>query len=113
MSHRNYLSLHRKRWTLSQRERALLLGHASRSVASCLELGQGRPSQRFAIRCEPVFGVRVVELFPDPFEEHHDAVMRQAAYLDLQVRGLADAGSARKRALLLEIVGRVPNGDIL
>tara|TARA_R110002020_G_scaffold416005_1_gene625238 strand:- start:102 stop:443 length:342 start_codon:yes stop_codon:yes gene_type:complete len=113
MSHRNYLSLHRKRWALSQRELALLLGHASRSVISRLELGQGRPSLPFAIRCEAIFGVRVAELFPDLFEEHHDAVMRQAAHLDLEVRGRTDAGSARKRALLLEIIGRVPNPDIV
>lgn len=113
MSYRNYLSLHRKRWALSQRELALLLGHASRSVVSRLELGHGRPSLRFAVRCEAVFGVRVAELFPDLVDEHHDAVMRQAAHLDLQVRGRTDAGSARKRALLLEIVGRVPNPDIL
>ncbi len=113
MSHRNYLSLHRKRWALSQRELALLLGQASRSVVSRLELGQGRPSLPFAIRCEAVFGVRVAELFPDLFDENHDAVMRQAAHLDLQVRDRADASAARKRALLLEIVGRVPNPDIL
>ena len=113
MSHRNYLSLHRKRWALSQHELALLVGHASRSVVSRLELGQGRPSLRFAIRCEAVFGVQVAELFPDLFEENHDAVMRQAAHLDLQVRGRTDAGSARKRALLLEIVGRTPSPDIL
>lgn len=113
MSHRNYLSLHRKRWALSQRELALLLGQASRSVVSRLELGQGRPSLPFAIRCEAVFGIRVGELFPDLFEEHHEAVMRQAAHLDLQVRGRTDADAARKRALLLDIVGRVPNPDIL
>lgn len=113
MNQRNYLSLHRKRWALSQRELALLLGQASRSVVSRLELGQGRPSLPFAIRCEAVFGVRVAELFPDLFEENHEAVMHQAAHLDLQVRGRTDAGSARKRALLLEIVGRAPNPDIL
>lgn len=113
MSHRNYLSLHRKRWALSQRELAQLLGHASRSVVSRLELGLGRPSLAFAIRCEAVFGVRVSELFPDLFEENHDLVMQHAARLDLQLRGRADAGAARKRALLLEMIGRVPNPDIV
>jgi len=113
MSYRNYLSLHRKRWALSQRELALLLGQASRSVVSRLELGHGRPSLPFVIRCESVFGVRATELFPDLFEENYDVVMRQAAHLDLQVRGRTDAGSARKRALLLEMVGRTPNADIV
>jgi len=113
MSQRNYLSLHRKRWALSLRELALLLGHASRSVISRLELGQGRPSLPFAIRCEAVFGVGVAELFPDLFEENHDVVMRHAARLDLQLRGRTDAGAARKRALLLEMIGRTPNPDIV
>lgn len=113
MSHRNYLSLHRKRWALSQRELALLLGHASRSVISRLELGQGQPSLPFAIRCEAIFGVRVAELFPDLFEEHHDAVMRQAVHLDRDIQGRTDPSSERKRALLLEIVGRMPNPDIV
>lgn len=113
MSHRNYLGLHRKRWALSQRELALLLGQASRSVVSRLELGLGRPSLPFAIRCEAVFGVGVAELFPGLFEENHDHVMRHAADLDVRLRGRTDAGSARKRALLLEIVGRMPNPDIL
>lgn len=113
MSHRNYLSLHRKRWALSQRELALLLGHASRSVISRLELGLGHPSLPFAIRCETVFGVGVAELFPDLFEENHDLVMRRAAHLDLRLGHRTDAGSARKRALLGEMVSRVPNPDIV
>lgn len=111
MSHRNYLSLHRKRWALSQRELALLLGHASRSVVSRLELGHGRPSLPFVIRCEAVFGVRVSDLFPDLFDDNHDVVMRQAAHLDLQLRGRTDAGAARKRALLLNMVGRTPSRE--
>jgi transcriptional regulator with XRE-family HTH domain len=113
MSHRNYLSLHRKRWALSQRELALLLGHQSRSVVSRLELGKGRPSLPFVLRCETVFGVGFAELFPDLADETHEVVMRQAAQLDLQVRGCTDAASARKRTLLLEMVERVPKADLV
>lgn len=113
MPHRNYLGLHRKRWALSQRELALLLGQASRSVVSRLELGRGRPSLPFAIRCQAVFGVGIADLFPELFEDNHDQVMRHAADLDLRLRGRTDAGSARKRALLLEIVARVPHADIV
>ncbi len=111
MSQRNYLSHHRKRWALSQRELALLLGHASRSVVSRLELGHGRPSLPFVIRCEAVFGVPVGDLFPDLYDGNLDVVMRQAAVLDRQLRGRTDAGSERKRALLLEMVGRAPNRE--
>ena len=108
MSQLNYLSHHRQRWALSQRELALLLGHASRSVISRLELGQGRPSLPFAIRCEAIFGVRIGDLFPDLFDEHHEAVMRHAVDLDLKLRDRAGAAAARKRSLLLEMVGRAP-----
>ena len=111
MTHRNYLSHHRKRWALSQRELALLLGHASRSVVSRLELGHGRPSLPFALRCEAVFGVRTADLFPDLCADHHEAVMRQAARLDRDLRGRPGAGAARKRALLLEMVGRAPSSE--
>ena len=113
MTHRNYLSLHRKRWALSQRELALLLGHQSRSVVSRLELGRGRPSLPFVLRCETVFGVGMAELFPDLADETHEVVMRQAAQLDLQVRDKTDAASARKRALLLEMVERIPKADLV
>tara|TARA_R110002051_G_scaffold154470_3_gene226623 strand:+ start:502 stop:843 length:342 start_codon:yes stop_codon:yes gene_type:complete len=111
MTYRNYLSLHRKRWALSQRELALLLGHESRSVVSRLELGQARPSLPCALRCETVFGVGVAELFPDLIEETREVVMRQAARLDLQVRDRTDAPSARKRTLLLGMVERIPKAS--
>ena len=111
MPHLNYLSHHRKRWALSQRELALLVGHASRSVVSRLELGGGRPSLQFAIRCEAVFGVSVTELFPDLHQENHDLVMRRAARLDLRLRERSDAAAARKRQLLSEMINRAPQRD--
>jgi transcriptional regulator with XRE-family HTH domain len=111
MTHLNYLSLHRKRWALSQRELAGLLGHASRSVVSRLELGGGRPSLRFALACQTIFGLGVAELFPDLFEQHQDDVMRRAAVFDGRLRDKADASSARKRELLADMVGRALSRD--
>ena len=113
MSHLNYLALHRKRWALSQRDLALLLGHASRSVVSRLELGHGRPSLTFAIRCEAVFGVGVAELFPDLYEENRELVMRRAADLDRRLHGHGGVVADRQRRLLREMVERTPNPDIV
>lgn len=106
MTHLNYLSFHRKRWALSQRELAGLLGHASRSAVSRLELGGGRPSLRFALACQTIFGLGVAELFPDLFEQHQDDVMRRAAALDERLRGKTDQNAARKRELLGDMVER-------
>ena len=111
MTHLNYLSLHRKKWALSQRELAGLLGHASRSVVSRLELGGGRPSLRFALACQAVFGLGVADLFPDLFDQHQDAVMRRAAAFDAQLRGRTDPASVRKRELLAAMVERALSRD--
>lgn len=113
MSHTNYLSRHRKRWALSQRELALLLGQASRSSVSRLELGAGQPSLRFVVRCELIFGVSAAELFPQLYEQNHDLVMRRAARLDTHLRDRADASSARKRELLSAMINRAPGHDQL
>lgn len=109
MTHPNYLSHHRKKWAMSQRELAHLLGHTSRSTVSRLELGSGVPSFTFALGCQVVFGVTICELFPKFFEERHDHVMLRAAELDRSLHGRSDAFSTRKRQLLAELIRRAPN----
>ena len=109
MKNRSYLVHHRKRWALSQRELARLLGHRSRSTVSRLETRGGSPSLRLVIGCQILFGVRFAELFPSLYEDHRDQIMRRAARLDARLRNQKGTSADRKRELLADLVRRMPN----
>ena len=58
------LRTHRRLWGLSQRELADLLGFGSPTHVSRIERGKRTPGLETALACATLFGVSLVELFP-------------------------------------------------
>lgn len=106
MHHPNYLAALRQRNALSEQELADLVGYASRSAVYRFERGERRPTLRFALACEVVFGEDPRKVFPGLYAKIEDAVLAHAARLDEAVRNQKGAAAARKRKLLLEMVER-------
>ena len=81
-----YLRAYRRRWGLSQRELAILIGLNSRTMISRIERQKRRPSLSTVIACRILFGTKATELFPGVFGEVEEAVLLrvQALYDDLQ-----------------------------
>ena len=81
-----YLRTHRRRWGLTQKELAQLIGLESGTHVSRLEHGKRQPTFRVVASCLVVFGVKAAELFPSVVKEVEDEVVRRAyeLYLDLQ-----------------------------
>lgn len=103
---RNYLRTWRKRWALSQKQLALLLGFQTCTHLSKYEHDQRLPSLRSALACEIIFGVPVSTLFEGLHAEVEEEVMRRAYALYERVELRTDAAGVRKRELLKAMLAR-------
>lgn len=95
----------RKRWAVSQRELAQLLGVHPATVSK-FENGRLEPGARTMLALEVVFGRCAKFLFPSAHKQVEEEVMRRAATLDRALRGKKDHASIRKRVLLSRMAGR-------
>ena len=100
------MRIHRKRWALSQRELAHLLGGLSATSVGRIELGRRVPSLPVALGYQVIFGTPAAELVPGLYAVVEDDVMRRAAKLSLRLERRGDAAAALKRRLLAEMVTR-------
>lgn len=101
----------RKRWAVSQRELAHLVG-VGQAVISRYEQGQLTPGARTLMALEIVFGKSGKHLFPSLHEQIEEEVMRRAAALDRGLRGRTDPGSVRKQRLLNRMADRRDNASL-
>ena len=95
----------RRRWALSQRELAQLLG-GSESIVAKYERGARTPSLEAALALEVVFGIVPRDLFPSKFHDQRRAVVRRAEALLESLASRQDRQTRRKRKLLGELITR-------
>jgi DNA-binding XRE family transcriptional regulator len=108
MNHKitSYLRSHRRRWGLTQRELAYLLGIKNGSVVSRMERQRRRPNLLVALACQVVFDIQTVKMFPGLFSEIEDAVMRRAYKLYDRLQGNKAASTRTKLDLLEDVLKR-------
>ena len=85
--HKTYVRPFRRRFGLSQRELAFLIGAKSGSVVSRIERGQLTPNLTFARAFALVFGTRAVDLFPGLFSDIQGQVLHRVNDLYEELQG--------------------------
>ena len=111
MSHQplpTYLRSHRRKWALTQRDLAVLLGDVSASTVSKYETLARTPSPEAMFALEVVFKVPASALFPALSRAARRAVLRNAAALEDRLAERHDARSVRVRLLLTDILTHSP-----
>ena len=102
-----YVRSHRRRWGLTQRELALLVGLETATAISRIEKSKRPPTAATVIACGIVFSLPPDELFPSLHEEIEQAVLASATALREQLLGQPDELSVRKCVLLDQILLRI------
>jgi transcriptional regulator with XRE-family HTH domain len=105
MVHQNNVLAHRKRWALSQRALAKLLG-VSAVALSRYERRNRAPHLRLALGLEVVFGVPARALFPDRYAEVEAAIIRRAASLSIRLEENHSEEAKAQRELLCQMSAR-------
>jgi len=77
----NYVRTLRRRWALTQKELADLLGFENRACISRIEQDKRIPSLESALALEVLFGVAPRAMFPRVYAETEEEVMRMALHL--------------------------------
>jgi transcriptional regulator with XRE-family HTH domain len=103
----SYVRACRRRWGLTQRELALLIGLSSSTTVSRIERSQRGTTTATLTACSVVFGLTTPELFPPFYENIEEAVVTAAKLLHEELGGHTDKRSKLKRALLEDILARV------
>lgn len=108
MDHRpiSYLRPLRRRWGLTQRELAFLLGAKTHSHISQIEAVRTYPSLANAIACAIIFDTPPFELFPELYVEIHRAVLARADELYQDLQGNASRVTRTKLDFLEEVLAR-------
>lgn len=102
----NYIRTHRRRWGLTQKELAHLLGSKSGTQVSRYERLTRRPQLYIALACQVIFGELPEKMFPKLFSQVEEGVMRRAYQLYQKLEGGTTKASKRKLELLQEMLRR-------
>jgi DNA-binding XRE family transcriptional regulator len=97
-----YVRPYRRRWALTQKELAHLLGAKSSTGVSRLERQLRHPSLKVAFAFEIIFGTPAIEMFPSLFTEMEEAVMARAYDLYEQLQGNGSTSNRIKLDFLEE-----------
>ena len=100
------LRTHRKKWALTQRELADLIGIASQQHVSHVERSMIVPGIKVVLALEIVFGVCAKQLFPKLFDEIEDEVVRNLYQFGERLKSNVSKAAARKRQLVAEALSR-------
>jgi DNA-binding XRE family transcriptional regulator len=84
---KTYLRPLRRRWRLTQRELAFLIGIKSGTVISRIEGLDKAPRLAWAVACAVLFDTRALELFPGLFSEVYEGVLLRATELYYELQG--------------------------
>jgi transcriptional regulator with XRE-family HTH domain len=101
-----YLRPYRRRWGLSQKELARLLGWKSGTTVSRLEQGKRQPTLRIALACFVIFGAQPTELFPRIFKKTDDTVINLVWDLYEELQGNSSRRNHAKLELLEDAIKR-------
>ena len=102
----NYLATYRKRWGLSQRQLAYLLGWDSASSVSRFESMGRLPNLMTALKIEALFESGSGDLFPGLYRRAEIEVADRAKVLYRELEGRTDPKSQEALALLAYIIRR-------
>lgn len=103
---RSYLVTERKRWALSQKHLAVLLGSKTSNRTSRHERHLRTPDLKTALAYEVIFGVPLRRLFKGLYEEVEEEVIARAYRLYLTVEHRQDQAGKKKAALLKAMMDR-------
>jgi transcriptional regulator with XRE-family HTH domain len=102
----SYLRYHRRRWGLTQRELAYLLGLKSGSAISRIERNVIRPSLAIALACQVLFDAPLLELFPGTFSVIEGALVERAEELSDRLQRSVERATEAKSELIAKILAR-------
>jgi transcriptional regulator with XRE-family HTH domain len=97
----------RRRWRITQRELAFLIGLQSGGVISRIEGEKRSPSLAGLLACEILFGASPRELFPGLFNELEDTVLRRATDLFEELQGNPSKETRAKLDFLESVLARL------
>ena len=103
---KSYLRTFRRRWGLTQRELAFLIGVESATTVSRLEQLKRSPSLGSALGCLIVFETTAVEIFPALFAEARETVRERANELYQELQGDPSATTRIKLDFLENFLAR-------
>lgn len=100
------LRTHRRKWALSQRELASLIGISSIHHVSRVERSRSAPGIKFVLASEIIFGVHARHLFPKFFDDLEDETVRNLFNFGERLKDDSSPSAARKRQLVDEALSR-------
>jgi transcriptional regulator with XRE-family HTH domain len=114
MDHRlkSYLRTFRRRFGLTQRELAFLIGIRSRTAVSRIEQSKRKPSIDALIVCSFIFGASPLELFPTFISELHEIVMERVNELYEELQGDPSKTTRAKLDFLEQLLSKSQTGKI-
>ena len=113
MDHRikTYLRPLRRRWGITQKELAFLIGAKTGPAISRIEGGTRTPSRVTAFACALVFGATLPELFPEFSSEIREDVRRRANELYEELQGNPSKVTRLKLDFLEDVLARLEADD--
>lgn len=99
-SNHGYLRTHRRKWALTQKELAFLLGRKSSTQVSRLEQGKRIPGIDIMLACEVLFGLTPRNTFPKRYTDIEEAVLARAATLYKRLDKETSRDAMRKKEFL-------------
>jgi DNA-binding XRE family transcriptional regulator len=104
---KTYVRPLRRRWALTQRELAFLVGAKSGAVVSRIEGLKRPPSLPVTLACALVFGTAPLELFPDLHSQIHNDVLRRVNELYDELQGNPSKETRIKLDFLETVLARL------
>ena len=104
--YRCYLRPYRRRWGLTQKELATLVGMRAASVISRIERGDRSPSLAMVVACQILFGVSVVEIFPALYDGLEEEVVTRSYALYDELQGISSRVNTSKLDFFEQVFAR-------
>lgn len=101
-----YLRTHRRKWGLSQKDLARLIGTIGCAQLSRYENSKRAPKVEVALACQVIFGVIPSIMFLDTYASVEEEVMRNMARMDEALENTTSLTGLRKRELFSLALGR-------
>ena len=108
---RTYLRTLRRRWGLTQRELAFLIGLRRGDHISRVEQLKRLPSLTVAIACIIIFDSSPYILFPGLFEDIQESVLERATELYDELQGDPSKSARKKLDFLEDLLKRTQRDD--
>ncbi len=105
-SARCYLRTHRRKWGLSQKDLARLIGTIGCSQLSRYENSKRAPRIEVALACQVIFGVIPSIIFVDTYASVEEEVMRNMYRMNEALKHTTSLTGLRKRELFSLALGR-------